>query len=396
MGTEAGVGVRNAGNIGASAGELTLTQDGQLINTGRITSSGNANVTVTGDIGNTGTIYAQANANLATQGSIANSSVIASLVNLALTANDIVSTTGSVMAAGLKSDGTLTTTGALTATASRNLVAHGKILAGGDQSLAAASLDVSGSTTVGHHLTLISDTGSLDAANATISATGLLSASTPGTLTTDNASITASQINWAAQDLSNVQGTMMQAGADDMHITLHGNLDNTGGSLESMGNIGIDLGAGTLTNAGGLVISNKQLNLNAGSIDNHNTDGSRQGIQGDRVVIEADTVNNRHGTILASTTLGITGSGTLDNTQGTISSIGSLDITDRQATSTGNAADKTLDITNTGGTLVAGTAMNVDSRSLTGDGKVISQGDLTSKLLQNYTNTGAWQAGGNG
>lgn len=36
IGTEAGLGVRNAGSLGASVGEFTLTNDGQLINTGKI------------------------------------------------------------------------------------------------------------------------------------------------------------------------------------------------------------------------------------------------------------------------------------------------------------------------------------------------------------------------
>ena len=39
VGTEAGVGVRNAGQIGASAGDVILTTDGRLQNSGRITST---------------------------------------------------------------------------------------------------------------------------------------------------------------------------------------------------------------------------------------------------------------------------------------------------------------------------------------------------------------------
>lgn len=41
VGTEAGVGVRNAGNIGASAGEVVVTADGHLENSGRISATGN-------------------------------------------------------------------------------------------------------------------------------------------------------------------------------------------------------------------------------------------------------------------------------------------------------------------------------------------------------------------
>lgn len=47
IGTEAGVGVRNAGTLGASAGEVRITVDGQLINSGSITSSETTTITVT-------------------------------------------------------------------------------------------------------------------------------------------------------------------------------------------------------------------------------------------------------------------------------------------------------------------------------------------------------------
>ncbi|MDQ5902952.1 MAG: filamentous hemagglutinin, partial [Pseudomonadota bacterium] len=44
VGTEAGVGVRNAGHLGASAGEVVVTVDGRLTNTGEIVSNGNLTV----------------------------------------------------------------------------------------------------------------------------------------------------------------------------------------------------------------------------------------------------------------------------------------------------------------------------------------------------------------
>ena len=47
VGTEAGVGVRNAGTIGASAGEVRITVDGQLLNSGSVTSTDTTAITVT-------------------------------------------------------------------------------------------------------------------------------------------------------------------------------------------------------------------------------------------------------------------------------------------------------------------------------------------------------------
>lgn len=58
VGTEAGVGVRNAGQIGASAGDVTVTADGRLENSGRITASGNVHADTNGGVTNAGTVYA--------------------------------------------------------------------------------------------------------------------------------------------------------------------------------------------------------------------------------------------------------------------------------------------------------------------------------------------------
>ena len=75
--------------------------------------------------------------------------------------------------------------------------------------------------------------------------------------------------------------------------------------------------------------------------------------------------------------------GSVDNSAGLISARHSLALRDPHATTIGNAAGKTLDITNTGGTLIADTNLNIDSRALTGDGEVLSGGglDIKHKLL---------------
>jgi filamentous hemagglutinin len=58
IGTEAGVGMRNAGNIGASAGEVIVTADGRIENPGTISAQGNAMVSTRGDLDNSGAITA--------------------------------------------------------------------------------------------------------------------------------------------------------------------------------------------------------------------------------------------------------------------------------------------------------------------------------------------------
>ncbi|KAB7767422.1 filamentous hemagglutinin N-terminal domain-containing protein, partial [Xanthomonas maliensis] len=58
VGNEHGVGVRNAGNLGAQAGELVVTVDGRLENTGALQSQQDTQVSASGGIANSGTLSA--------------------------------------------------------------------------------------------------------------------------------------------------------------------------------------------------------------------------------------------------------------------------------------------------------------------------------------------------
>ena len=58
IGTEAGVGVNNAGHIGAAAGDVVISANGRLVNSGQITSAANIS-SASGDLGNSGTLSAQ-------------------------------------------------------------------------------------------------------------------------------------------------------------------------------------------------------------------------------------------------------------------------------------------------------------------------------------------------
>lgn len=87
VGTEAGVGVNNAGAIqamGATAGDVVLQSNGWLTNSGSIQASNNTQINTTGPISNSGTVYASGNTTLAAQGSIGNTGQIAALGNTTL------------------------------------------------------------------------------------------------------------------------------------------------------------------------------------------------------------------------------------------------------------------------------------------------------------------------
>jgi filamentous hemagglutinin len=185
--------------------------------------------------------------------------------------------------------------------------------------------------------------------------------------------------------INNTQGGVVTSVAT-MDIDANA-LNNQGGQIQALGNVSINL-SGALTNTGSLVRSSQNLSVNADTITNTNTQGDNQGMEGQSVSLTSSKIDNGQGTIRANDALNLTGSGRIGNSQGLISSGQTLTLQDM------NLASKTLVITNTGGTLIAGQQLNIDSAGLSGDGNVLSQGDLGIKLSQDYTNTGELQATG--
>ncbi|HEY9397695.1 MAG TPA: filamentous hemagglutinin N-terminal domain-containing protein, partial [Burkholderiales bacterium] len=197
------------------------------------------------------------------------------------------------------------------------------------------------------------------------------------------------------------------ATAGDVIVTAYGRLENTR-QIASVGSTRIDVaddirnnGAihaqaginlrtpGALDNSGGLIRAGGTLSIDADHLSNANTQSIDQGIEGQSAHISARGIDNRLGTMRADSALTVTSHGTLDNTQGLISSVQTAAIQDA------DLFDKTLAIINTNGTLIANQMLNVDTFSLTGDGDVLSAGDLSVKLTEDYTHTGRLQATGN-
>ncbi|MCZ7019358.1 hypothetical protein, partial [Salmonella enterica] len=75
-------------------------------------------------------------------------------------------------------------------------------------------------------------------------------------------------------------------------------------------------------------------------------------------------------------------SGQLDNSAGLISSSKQLSISAHQS------------LLNSGGTLIAGEKLGLTSASLSGDGSVLSLGDIRLDLASGLVNTGKLQANG--
>ncbi|WP_206732576.1 filamentous hemagglutinin N-terminal domain-containing protein [Lelliottia nimipressuralis] len=156
VGTEKGVGVRNAGAMGAQAGSVTLTADGRIENSGVIRGSENVTVQTASEFANRGALTAGNHAQVK--------------------AATLTSEKNSVLAAGVKNDGKLASAGNLTLSSNGQLNAHGQTLAGGDISVTGQGVDISGSQTQGKRVLLDGGAGDLTTASAQVSANEL----TPG------------------------------------------------------------------------------------------------------------------------------------------------------------------------------------------------------------------------
>ncbi|NWB83728.1 hemagglutinin repeat-containing protein [Pseudomonas gingeri] len=356
VGNGAGVGVRNAGQIGASAGEVVIRADGRLENSGQISSAGSTQVETGSGVQNSGTLYAKGDLTLKTTADIDNSGIVAAQGNTRVTAVNLRSTSGSTLAAGVDSSGKLGQTGSLTLDASGQLSAKGQNIAAESLQAQAAAVDLSDSQTSATQLTLTSGQGDIDVSRARVSAKGTLTATAAKVLRTDGATVSAAQVGIKAGQLSNVKGEILQSGLSLASIDLQGALDNSQGVIASQGalkitaaslsnyqgSIGsvksnltltatdglldnsnghlqalqsIALVSGQLLNTAGFVGAGQALDITAGSIGNG---GAGQLQSGTDATIAATSLDNHGGRIEALGNLKFTIDGKLDNSSGLI------------------------------------------------------------------------------
>ncbi|CAE6732591.1 hemagglutinin repeat-containing protein [Paraburkholderia nemoris] len=237
----------------------------------------------------------------------------------------------------------------------------GTIAALGNNTVQAASLTNSGSITAGQNLNT-TVTGTLDNGNGTLSAqaitanaasfknaSGVVSgnAVSMSIAQLDNSSgkITTNQLNLAATNLTNEGGSITQLGTGPMGLGVSGTLDNSNGGViqtkstdltlapttlnnnggtithAGTGTLSIDTanGTGAVTNVGGSIVSNGQVALNAGSLDD--TGGSIGGQSGLSATV-VGALNNTRGQLQSNGNLSVTSGAGITNTSGTIAASG--------------------------------------------------------------------------
>ncbi|MDC8748528.1 hemagglutinin repeat-containing protein, partial [Xanthomonas campestris] len=174
-------------------------------------------------------------------------------------------------------------------------------------------------------------------------------------------------------------GALSAAGA--LAVTAAG-LNNVGGRVQGGQDVDLLL-TGGLDNQAGLVAAGGRLKVNASTVDNRNTrsNGAAQGLQAGRLELQAQSLDNRQGQVITDGASDLQLNSALNNSGGQISSGGSLDM---RADAVANGA----------GLLRSDGSQSLSARTLSGDGQVHSQSNLTLTLREGLTNTGEMIANG--
>jgi filamentous hemagglutinin len=415
IGTEAGLGVRNAGNIGASNGSLVVTAAGRLENTGTFEGT-RVELASAGDIDNRngGTIRQTSSVGLTISApalSNTNGGVIGAEPLPAPSAGTSggTSTGGSTGTGGTTSPSTPTagtgsssgsssaaspapapyvptSPGTITA-AGTILNDNGRIYAGGPIALqtpqinnAGGSLSVASMAVTGPNFS--NAHGTLNVSQSFAANVGTFD-NTGGKLITGNLSIATSG------DLINTDGTL--SSATDVNLTVGSNAENTRGTIAATGALTANV-TGATTNSAGTLASNQGLTLNTGALEN--TRGSIQSAQaGVQVAVTTQLVSGSGGSISAATDLNVQA--------GSLSNSGSLRGANDASVAVGGALANDGSITAGRNTTITTGSLQSSSTGVLGagiqsDAKLGSAGDLrvtaSGALVANGTNLAAGDA----
>lgn len=297
VGTEAGVGVKLAGNLAASGGDIQIDANGQL--TLAQTSAATAVNIKANSLTAQGPVYAGTALSVQTQGDLSNQQNLAARDSISLSAGGTLSNNG-IIEAGINADN------------SRN--------SAGDVSLSVQNLNNSGKSVIASRNLTATVAQTLNNQGGTLSA----QQSTRLTATTlDNQNkgsvLGNSTVQLSASKVINTQGVISSngnLGAD------FGDLNNHSGEISSAGTTRIN--AITLDNSDGQVTGDVALNIDLiGALNNRN------GVLGSgvNVSITAASLDNSHeGSLVSDGSLTARITGLFDNQNGELSAKGAVDV----------------------------------------------------------------------
>ncbi len=385
VGTETGVGVRNAGNIGAQAGDFTLSADGKLQNTGVITAQ-NVNVASQQSIENSGSVLAQQSLTLDAKGAINNhdkGQIIAGR-DATLRGETLHNDATSLLAAGVDEKGRQTSAGSLNAEAKKGATLQGQLAAKDALRVTGSELDLSALSAQATDVTLTASESGLNTRDAHIQAAQKASLSANGDIDNQRGNIAASELSLSATgEINNTGGRLVSQG--DLSINSQ-SLTNNDGVVA--GQSQVNLRTKSLDNRQGWVKANGELTITSDAIDNRETLQTGLGLEGQSVMLDTTGLNNQSGAVRGAQTINATVSDSLNNDNGMLSAGTQLAVTD-------TPQKPALKLSNEQGVMVSNGSLDVTASQLSGTGKLVAQKDLNLTLGQDFNNTGHIQAGEN-
>jgi filamentous hemagglutinin len=295
VGTEAGVGVKLAGNLAASAGDIELDVNGHL-SLAQTAASGAVKINAASAEVN-GPVYAGSSLAISTTGDLNAQQNLAARDSISLSSGGQLTNSG-IIEAGVNADNSRNSTGDVSVTA-QNFTNSGSLIASRTlQATVAQTLFNQGGT--------ISGQGS-----AQISAGTLDNQNNGRVLSNGSLAVTADQ-------LLNTQGLISSNGDQTIHATT---LNNQNGSLTSQA--ALTVSGTTLNNSTGTLRSQKNLTVQLTG-DLNNTQGllSSEGL----LSVSAASLLNRLGSLSSAGQLSVNSSGLVDNQGGQLVTDGGLDL----------------------------------------------------------------------
>ncbi|MGJ8517579.1 hemagglutinin repeat-containing protein [Carnimonas bestiolae] len=441
MGTEQGVGVRNAGEIGALAGDLQLDANGKLSNSGTLYASQAANIQSQGlsnsgavnaaqalnaashgDVDNHGSLHAGDTLHLSADGQLhsTSGSAITAGANTQVKAARITADADSAFGAGIDDTGHATRNGDLNLTASGQLSSHATQLSHDALNVSASALDISNSRSNAQHISLTATQGDISTDGAVLNATSA-QLNSQGKLSNRGGSLSAEQLAINATNaIDNQQGLIEQRAQQGLTLTSQ-HIDNHGGTLSSggdltlnsqtlnnqAGQIGTDhgnlsIGSDQLAGAHGKLIASQALNVHGHSL---NLDDGIS--QGDSIKVQAEQLSQQRGQLLqtGSGEARISARDSLDNRNAKLVSRGSLTLDGGQLDNSGGlisasggnvALNQQGQITNEHGTIESARDVALKGAGLNNQNGQLTavDGSLNASLAQAINNQhGQLQAG---
>ena len=293
IGTETGVGVHNAGHIGASAETLKIDSEGRIVNTGTLNANHAVQLAGTKGIENRGKIEnRQGDMTFNTAADIQqDGSVVARGGHIHQTANQaihqqgetvakghitykapsVTASTSSLVASGVEvkdsEQGEVRTLGnqsaqgkSITVITTGKTSLQGKNVASGNINVSSSEADLDNSHTSAHAVNINASQGKIQANNAILIANAELALITPTSLETQHSDVKAEKITTKQRSLNTKGATWEQTGTGELKLDVADTLHNSGGTFKTQGDLIVN--AQGVNNQQGRLIAKDKLTIN--------------------------------------------------------------------------------------------------------------------------------------